>query len=174
MSEATGGELLQFLRSYWMKQIERGDSFDVEGAIRSILSDECMTRAAVRNAVVAISRKEIDRNIRAAQLGNNVRVSPLVDAIIAHGLSLLDTKFGARKLGDYSPESLLVYAEQQGRFGKTVLVQASFAKAIAKACHDETAKVRDQLTNEQVLAIRDNIISRVPDRRFAESVLSVA
>lgn len=166
--------LVTFVREFWKNEIERNQGTEVtlDGIAAAILKDAALTEQAVRYAVKIMRAKFAENGARQVLMGGGATCEvSLAEALVAHGLSLLDAKFGGKKLGDYVPVDLAVYAAQQRAQGQTMLVRASFLKAISAACSDPDILVREQLSDQAVEEIRARIVRVAPSAEVAERAL---
>lgn len=165
----------QFVRGFWQKEIERTNCIDVNvaDAVDAVLGDADLTRQAVTLAVEWLRRNTVDRPVRQRLTGIGLRSegSALVDVMVERA-TLLETRFGAKKLGDYFPSELHRFAAYQRAVGQTTLVKAAFAMAIATACKDADKPIRAQLSGEMVEAIRMRIVDACPSPEVAEEALA--
>lgn len=172
------------IRSFVMnaitQQFRDGDnSIDTLPIIEAVMADEALARTAVTWAVEVICKSHVGRAIRERMVHdekdmNDSATKRLVNAIVDYGLSLLDVKFGSKKLGDYLPSEAVAYAGQQHEAARKMAIHARFIAGVAKACSDDTKPIREQVTNEEVEAIRRSTIDSSPNKEVAEIVLAVA
>lgn len=146
-----------------------------------ILADAALTAMAVEYAVTNVRQRDAGKLIRRQMLGvhetnykDNASTRQFVEALTAYGLSLLDVRFGAKRLGDYLPEEALAYARQQHDAARTISTHARFVASVANACPDAAKPIREQITNERVEAIRQGVIETAPNKRVAEQVMAIA
>lgn len=168
-----------FVLTFWRTRVNAREDVvcEIAPAVAAVLADPAITRGAVEYAVIRLRNEDLDRHLRTAFTGigatkiagSAVHTKPtgqLMDALIEHGMTILEVRFGAHRLGDYLPGSLRTYGEGLIGRGKTEIVRGRLAIAIANQCGDETQPVRAQLSEPTVQRICAYIKSQVPEKQY--------
>src|SRR5690242_16981967 len=124
MSTCVPVALAMFLREVWS---EKGEA-DVPLGIQAVSANAEMSMLAIAYAVQRASR-DVDRHTRDIAMGGapqraatKSHAFKLAKELVDHGLSLMDVRFGRKKLGDYTPSEADDYADTVKAAGRTMLV----------------------------------------------------